>query len=161
MMNFRTMYDDFDRVPSNPGNAEEIEYAPSIGEDGLLSLEAVGTIDLRSQIDSYRDSCDLNVIISRFNNGDVDVLSRAQGSYFDAVGLPHTYAEMLNTINTAETEFFKLPLSVRELFDNSFYRWLSLMDNPVEFNRLMGSDPADPADPSDPADPADPADPVS
>lgn len=153
MMKFRTMYDDFDRVPSNPGNAEEIEYSPVIGDDGVLSLEAVGKIDVRAEIDSYRESCDLNVIISRFNNGDVDVLSRTQGSYFDAVDLPHTFADMLNTINTAETEFLKLPLAVRERFDNSFHRWLSLMDNPVEFNRLMGSVSAEPAEPAEPDEP--------
>lgn len=152
-MDFRTMYDDFDRFPSNPGNAEEIEYAPLIGDDGVLSLEAVGTIDVRAQIDSYRETCDLNVILSRFNNGDVDVLCRTQGSYFDAVDLPHTYAEMLNTINTAEMEFFKLPLSVRERFDNSFHRWLSLMDNPVEFNRLMGSDASEAAEAAESPEP--------
>ena len=138
MMKFRTMYDDFERVPSCPGNAEEIEYAPVIGDDGILSLEPVGTIDLRAQIDSHRESCDLNVILARYQNGDVSALCAKQGTYFDAIGMPCTYAEMLNTINTAETEFLKLPLDVRERFDNSFQRWLSLMDNPVEFNRLMG-----------------------
>lgn len=144
MMKFRTMYDDFERVPSASGNAEEIEYAPVIGDDGILSLEAVGTVDLRAEIDSYRESCDLNVILARYLNGDVSALSAKQGSYFDAVGMPRTYAEMLNTINTAESEFMKLPLDVRERFDNSFHRWLSLMDNPVEFNRLMGVEPEKP-----------------
>ena len=138
MMNFRTMYDDFERVPSVAGNAEEIEYVPVISDDGILSLEPAGSIDLRKQIDSYRESCDLNVILSRYANGDASALSATQGYYFDAVDMPRTYAEMLNTINTAEIEFLKLPPNIRERFDNSFQRWLSLMDNPVEFNRLMG-----------------------
>lgn len=140
-MQFRTMYDDFERVPTAAGNPEEIEYAPVIGEDGVLSLEPVGTIDLRSQIDSYRESCDLNVLLSRYANGDASALSATQGNYFDAVGMPRTYAEMLNTVISAENQFMKLPLNVRERFDNSFHRWLSLMDNPVEFNRLMGIEP--------------------
>ena len=138
MMQFRTMYDDFERVPSSSGNSEEIEYAPVFGDDGILSLEPVGVIDIRVEIDSYRESCDLNVILSRYANGDASALSATQGSYFDAVDMPRTYAEMLNIINTAESEFMKLPLNVRERFDNSFHRWLSLMDNPVEFNRIMG-----------------------
>lgn len=144
-MNFRTMYDDFERVPSASGNPEEIEFAPVIGDDGLLSIEPVGTVDLRAQIDSYRESCDLNVILARYANGDASALSVTQGSYFDAVGMPRTYAEMLNTINSAEREFLKLPLDVRERFDNSFHRWLSLMDNPVEFNRLMAVEPVESA----------------
>lgn len=140
MMNFRTMYDDFERVPSCPGDAEEIEYTPVVNENGSLSFEPTGVINIREYIDSFRESCDLNVILSRFENGDTSVLSRTQGGYFDAVGMPTTYAEMLNTVMTAESEFMKLPLSVRERFDNSFHKWLSLMDNPVEFNRLMSLD---------------------
>lgn len=145
MMQFRTMYDDFERVPSCSGNTEEVEYAPVIGEDGVLSLEPVGTVDIRAMIDSYRESCDLNVLLARYANGDASALSARQGSYFDAVDMPKSYAEMLNVINTAESEFMKLPLDVRERFDNSFHRWLSLMDNPVEFNRLMGVELEEPA----------------
>lgn len=141
MIKFRTMYDDFDRVPSVAGNTEETEYAPVIGDDGVLSLESIGNVDIRAMIDSYRESCDLNVILARYANGDVSALSASQGSYFDAVNMPKTYAEMLNTVMTAENEFLKLPLNVRERFDNSFQKWLSLMDNPVEFNRLMGFEP--------------------
>lgn len=143
-MNFRTMYDDFERVPSSAGNAEEIEYAPVIGEDGILSLEAIGKTDIRAMIDSYRESCDINVILARYQNGDVSALSATQGTYFDAVDMPKTYAEMLNTVMTAEREFLKLPLNIRERFDNNFQKWLSLMDNPVEFNRLMGVEPEKP-----------------
>lgn len=145
MMQFRTMYDDFERVPSAAGNAEQIEYGPVIGDDGVLSLEPIDVTDTRAWIDSYRESCDLNVILARYANGDASALCATQGTYFDAVGLPKTYADMLNTVMTAEREFLKLPLSVRERFDNSFQRWLSLMDNPVEFNRLMGVEPEKPA----------------
>lgn len=152
-MNFRTMYDDFERVPSASGNAEAIEYAPVIGDDGVLSLEPIGKTDIRAMIDSYRESCDLNIILARYANGDASALSATQGSYFDAVGLPKTYAEMLNTVMSAENEFMKLPLNIRERFDNSFQKWLSLMDNPVEFNRLMGVEPDNPVDHVDPVEP--------
>lgn len=145
MMNFRTMYDDFERVPSNPGSPEEPEYAPVVDESGAISLEVVGTTDVRSFIDSFRESCDLNVILARYANGDVSALSQRQGTFFDATAMPSTYAEMLQTVITAEAEFNKLPLVVRERFDNSFQKWLSLMDNPVEFNRLMGVEFDEPA----------------
>lgn len=136
-MKFRTMYDDFERTPSNPGSPEEPVYAPVLDEFGLVSLEVVGTTDIRSTIDSFRESCDLNVILARYANGDMSALSQSQGSYFDATEMPKSYAEMLQTVITAETEFNKLPLVVRERFDNSFHKWLSLMDRPDEFNRLM------------------------
>lgn len=145
MMNFRTMYDDFERSFSCPGLSELTEYAPVLDDEGVLSLEPIGKTDLRVMIDSYRESCDLNVILARYANGDASALAATQGSFFDAVDLPKTYAEMLNTVMTAENEFLKLPLDVRERFDNSFQKWLSLMDNPVEFNRLMGVESENPA----------------
>lgn len=131
------MYDSFDRIPTPAGSSEEPVYAPVVDEFGAVSLEVVGTTDIRSTIDSFRESCDLNVILSRYANGDVSVLSQRQGTYFDATEMPTSYAEMLHTVITAESEFKKLPLVVRERFDNSFHKWLSLMDNPDEFNRLM------------------------
>lgn len=137
MMKFRTMYDDFERIYSNPGSPEEPIYSPVVDDNGCISLEVVGTMDIASYIDSFRESCDLNVILSRYANGDVTALSQRQGTFFDATGMPSTYAEMLQTVITAETEFNKLPLAVRERFDNSFHKWLSLMDRPDEFNRLM------------------------
>lgn len=137
MMNFRTMYDSFERTPSNPGSPEEPEYAPVVDEFGAVSLEVVGTTDVRSFIDSFRESCDLNVILARYANGDASALCQRQGTFFDATEMPSSYAEMLQTVITAETEFKKLPLAVRERFDNSFHKWLSLMDRPDEFNRLM------------------------
>lgn len=131
------MYDPFERTPSNAGSPEEPVYAPVVDEFGSVSLEVVGTTDIRSIIDSFRESCDLNVILARYANGDISALSQRQGTYFDATEMPKSYAEMLQTVITAETEFNKLPLAVRERFDNSFHRWLSLMDRPDEFNRLM------------------------
>lgn len=144
-MKFRTMYDDFERIPSNPGSPEEPVYAPVLDEFGVVSLEVVGTTDIRSTIDSFRESCDLNVILARYANGDVSALSQRQGTYFDATEMPKSYAEMLQTVITAETEFNKLPLVVRERFDNSFHKWLSLMDRPDEFNRLMSLNDNKPA----------------
>ena len=118
-MNFRTMYDDFERSFSCPGLSELTDFAPVLDDDGVLSLEPIGKTDLRAMIDSYRESCDLNVILTRYANGDASALCATQGSYFDAVGMPGTYAEMLNTVITAENEFMKLPLNVRERLRNN------------------------------------------
>ena len=79
MMNFRTMYDDFERTYSNPGSPEEPVYAPVVDDNGCISLEVVGTMDIASYIDSFRESCDLNVILARYANGDASFIRLMNG----------------------------------------------------------------------------------
>ena len=152
-MEFRTMYDDFDTIFANPGCADVPIYSPSVDNDGHIILEEIGVKNLPDYIDSFRDSCDINNLVARFNAGDVSALSRAQGAFFDATQLPHTYAEMLNTVINAEQTFNALPLEVREKFDNSYVKWLSMMDDAEQFALLMGVSKDAPAEPAEPVEP--------
>lgn len=138
-MRFRNMYDtDFDREFTNPGETEAPIYSPIVDSEGRISLEVSGIRNIPEFIDSYRESCDINNIVARFSAGDVSVLSRSQGAFFDATQLPHSYAEMLNTVINAERTFNQLPLEVRERFENSYVKWISTMDDAEKFAVMMG-----------------------
>ena len=138
-MRFRNMYDtDFKRDFTCPGEEEALIYSPSIDNEGRVSLEVTGKRNIPEFIDSFRDSCDINNIVARFNAGDVSALSRSQGAFFDATQVPHTYAEMLNTVINAEATFNQLPLEVRERFENNYVKWLSMMDDAEQFALMMG-----------------------
>lgn len=133
------MYDsDFKREFSCPGDEEALIYSPSVDNEGRISLEVTGKRNIPEFIDSFRESCDINNIVARFNSGDVSALSRSQGAFFDATQLPHTYAEMLNTVINAEATFNQLPLEVRERFENNYVKWLSMMDDAEQFALMMG-----------------------
>ena len=150
-MDFSTMYDSHEDIFTDPGCVDVPIYSPSVNNDGHIVLEVIGVKNLPEYIDSFRDSCDINNLVARFNAGDVTALSRVQGAFFDATQLPHTYAEMLNTVINAEKTFNALPIEVRERFDNSYVKWLSMMDDADQFALMMGvNDAADPADPADP-----------
>lgn len=138
MIDFPTMYDPRDPVYADPGSADVPIYSPSVDNDGHIVLEEIGIKNLPEFIDSFRESCDINNLVARFNAGDVTALSRAQGAFFDATQLPHTYAEMLNTVINAEKTFNSLPLEIREKFDNSYVKWLSMMDDADQFALMMG-----------------------
>lgn len=138
MMDFRTMYDAQETIYAEPGNPDVPVYSPSVDNDGHIILEEIGVKNLPEYIDSFRESCDINNLVARFNAGDVSALSRVQGAYFDATQLPHTYAEMLNTVINAEKTFNSLPLETREKFDNSYVKWLSMMDDAEQFALMMG-----------------------
>ena len=149
-MDFPTMYDPRDPVYADPGAADVPIYSPSVDNDGHIELDVIGVKNLPEYIDSFRESCDINNLVARFNAGDVTALSRAQGAFFDATQLPHTYAEMLNTVTNAEQTFNSLPLEVREKFDNSYVKWLSMMDDAEQFALMMGVSKDAPAEPPEP-----------
>ena len=133
------MYDkDFKREFTCPGEKEALIYSPSVDNEGRITLEVTGKRNIPEFIDSFRDSCDINNIVARFNAGDVSALSRSQGAFFDATELPHSYAEMLNVVINAEATFNQLPLEVRERFENNYVKWLSMMDDAEQFALMMG-----------------------
>lgn len=138
MIEFPTMYDPHVDIFADPGCEDVPIYSPSVDNDGHIVLEEIGVKNLPEYIDSFRESCDINNLVARFNAGDVSALSRVQGAFFDATALPHTYAEMLNTVINAEQTFNSLPLEIREKFDNSYVKWLSMMDDAEQFALLMG-----------------------
>lgn len=53
--------------------------------------------------------------------------------------MPKTYAEVLNAVIVGEETFARLPIEVKQRFDNSFAVWLSSMDKP-DFASRMGVD---------------------
>lgn len=124
-MEFKTQYSPRDRVRSNVGSKEHIQYAGHYDEKGRVVLEEVGRINLYDEIQSHADSCDIHTIMRRYANGDYDALSQKQGFFADVTEFPSTYAEALNRINDMEEQFMALPLDVRKKFNNSFSEFLS------------------------------------
>ena len=115
---------------ANPGERFVKTYQPNIGGDGVLDLIEAEPFDLYESIQSHADSVDINLIISRFVNGDVSVLNRREPMYFDATEMPKTYAEMYQKVIDAHNYFEQLPLEVRDKFGHS----------PETFFALIGTD---------------------
>lgn len=115
---------------ANPGERFVKTYQPNMGSDGVLDLIEAEPFDLYESIQSHADSVDINLIISRFINGDVSVLNKRTPMYFDATEMPRTYAEMYQKVIDAHNYFEQLPLDVREKFGHS----------PETFFALIGTD---------------------
>ena len=129
-MAFRTQYDQPVRVHSEPGSGEKILYAPVFDKNGVMSLVESGKEDFYGYIQSFKDSCDIHLILQRYAQGDMTVLSKRQGMYGDFTEMPHTYAEALNAISHAENYFMTLPVETRAEFGHDFRRFLASMDQP-------------------------------
>lgn len=136
-MKFKTQYDAHARVYQDPGNPIKDVYSPRYTDDGVLDLVVTGRENLYEFIQSHKESVDIHVLLTRFANGETDVLSRIQGFYADASDMPKTYAEVLNAVIAGEETFARLPVEVKQRFGNSFAVWLSSMDSP-DFPERMG-----------------------
>lgn len=139
-MKFRTQYDSRTPVYQESGSRIKKVYSPRYDDNGVLDLVVTGQENLYDFIQSHKESTDIHVLLTRFANGEVDVLSRMQGFYADVSDMPKTYAEVLNAVIVGEETFARLPVEVKQRFDNSFAVWLSSMDSP-DFAKRMGVEP--------------------
>lgn len=68
------------------------------GKTGAEELVCTGKENFQEYIQSFAESSDLSVIISRVNAGEVDLLTARIGSYGDFRNLPSTKAEMMQSV---------------------------------------------------------------
>ncbi len=130
MFKFPTMFDKSSRVHCNSGSSLKKIYKPVVRDDGVVDLVESGVEDLYESIQSWKDSVDINVILARYANGDVDALSKVQGAYGDFTQFPTTYAEMLNRVIQGKHMFESLPLEIREKYNHDFSQFIAAMDKP-------------------------------
>lgn len=137
---FKTQYSsDRPRPKSQLGTRVKVLYAPEFDDDGRMHLVESGREDLYGYIQSHRDSVDINVLLKRYQNGDVTALNRAQAFFMDTTEMPHTYAELLNRVQQGRSFFDSLPVETRARFGHDFNRFLASMDSP-DFLKLVGID---------------------
>lgn len=132
-MMFRTVaqaIEDHPRVNVNPGDPDKVLYSPSFDSSGHMELKEVGKESLYDFIQSYKESCDINVILARFSAGDTTALAKRQMFYADLTEFPTTYADVVNTMHGAEDYFTHLPVEVRAKFGHDFNKFLASLDNP-------------------------------
>lgn len=135
-LGFVTQYRPRIRFISNGGQRERILYQPKFDENGVMDLVQSGKEDLYDFIQSHAESVDIHVILARFQNGDIDALSRVQGAYGDFTNMPTSYAELLNRVNEGQSFFNSLPVDIRAKFNHNFAEFMAGMDKPDFLEKL-------------------------
>lgn len=133
------------RSPSECGDRMKVVFTAKREDDGTLSLVETGKEDLYDYIQSFAESCDINMIMRRYENGDTDILEKVQGFYFDTSQVPDNMAELLNKLNYAETQFEAMPASFKEKYGNDFGRFICTFD-PSDFMSLVVDDAPAPSE---------------
>lgn len=93
-------------------------------DSGMIELVPDGKKNVYAEIQSYKDSCDINKIVERYAAGEIDILSQVQGVYGDFSAAPTDLAESYRISRDLEYQFDRLPIEIKDRFDNNFYLWL-------------------------------------
>lgn len=111
-------------VASVCGDPIRIIYSPEVNKDGSISIVASGKEDFQAYIQSFLPSTDIAYIMASVNAGDMSVLNRMNGIYGDFTKVPKTYAEFLQLQIDAKNTFDKLPVDVKNKFDNDVNKFI-------------------------------------
>lgn len=120
---------------SNPGCRYQTKYVGEVLDDDQIHLVETGRIDLWSMHDAGAESCDINNIVARFQNGDISVLQRVQGTYADVSGLPKDLRGMVELGRSSVDLYERMPDSVKEKFP-TVDSWISAIGS-REWNEAM------------------------
>ena len=126
---WKTQYSENEIYYTEPGEKTKITYTPEITKLGNLELKETGRLNTYEEIQSHKDSVDINKIIEAFENGDENAFMRRQGYFGDFVEVPKTYADLLNKVIKAEQLFLNLPVEERARYDHSVEKFLVSIDN--------------------------------
>ena len=110
-------FDDGSHV-SDPGSPVEVVYAPKVLDNGEIELIETGLRNTDEEIQSYKDSTDIRLILARCEAGDYSGLNVKTPLYGDFTEMPKTYAEVLQLQIDSNNLFDSLPADVRYQFDN-------------------------------------------
>lgn len=138
--NFRmSVYERSGRIPTEPGSGEKPSFKMFIDENGRRSLKENGKINTYEQIQSHKESVDIEYLMTRFANGDTSVLSKVQGVYGDFSDVPTSVVELQQRVVDAERLFYQLPLDIRSQFEHNPSMFFSMIGSDA-FNKIMGID---------------------
>lgn len=139
-MKFATFYDkqasNTDYI-SNSGSEFENVYGYEIDKvTGIKSLVKKKKTNIKEYIQSFADSVDINKMMLRFQDGEVDVFDKVKGIYADVTDFPSTYAELFARVEECNSIFSDLPTDIKEKFNNSPTEFWTQYGSP-EFNNKI------------------------
>lgn len=127
-------------APAGSRFAEDISL--KYDERGNRIFYSKGKIDLYEKIQSFKDECNLELIVARCTaSGDFSPLQRVQGFYADVSKMPKNLAEVYSSVSTAQRIFSQLPQDVASKFSN-FEDFLSSIGDEKRLAKIFGVDPS-------------------
>lgn len=99
---------------------------PEVGEWTILEKDPT---NLYEKIQSYRESCDLRILLKKYENGDESALNQVVGDFVDVTDMPKNLAEVYAASMNAKSTFENLPLEVRKEYGHSPAAWFKAVSD--------------------------------
>lgn len=129
----------------NSGLQSEYGYVAD-NETGELKFCKIRDVDIRAEIASHVDECDISIIVNKLlENPETGYIDNEE-MYGDVSELPKDILEAAMYTDRAKAIFNKLPLDVRRDYDSNLYKFLKEVAN-GEFAKKYASDGKDGAKP--------------
>lgn len=113
--------------PADAGSPFMATYLETIDDNGVKKLKKTGETNLYGKIQANLEATDIYKIIERYEQGDNDILEKAQGIYGDITEVPTSLIEARQRIDQIEMQFSNLPLEIKEKFSNSPTEYIAQM----------------------------------
>lgn len=139
MIKFRTVFDEEQKshIKTNPGSGIKREYQLRI-KDKAETLEVIGTSNLYESIQSHADSVDIHKILERCAMiDDYSILNKMPAQFMDVTEMPHSLAEAHAMIVDAQNMFDRMPIEIKEKYDNNFVEFISSLGT-KKFDAIAG-----------------------
>lgn len=118
------------------GSRVKTIYSSKVLPTGEIVLTASGKEDVQDYINSFRESTDMSYILHQLALGNTDVLNQKQMMFGDFTDVPESLAEAQQMLIDGEAAFYKLPLDVRQKFNNDFRNWLFTSGQPEWMEKM-------------------------
>lgn len=133
-------------MPSAPftacGDSEHTVFSPHLLPNGSFELLPLAKVNIKDEINSHADECDLSLILNKIENGDFSALCRAPAVFGDGSEIPGNLREFLDVGIEASRAFDLLPHELRSKF-NTLKDWVSagapVSDSPAAGSPSAGS----------------------
>lgn len=121
---------------TDPGSPLKTLYHGEVGSDGVIRLVPDDVINIQEQIQSYEPSTNIYNILASLSPSEFASLEVPEGNFVDYTDMPKTYAEALQLVIDGQNAFMKLPLEVRQKFNNDFNQWFATSGAPDWFTKM-------------------------
>ena len=135
----------YNDVRSCAGHKNRPIWTPHFVESKLglaefdIELTQDGEVDIFDSIQELSDYVDIDNIVKRFNNGEVDILEKVQGFYGDLTSMPVDMRGIYDLNAKGKSLFDALPEEVRDQIGD----YKSFMSLPIDkLNSIINVDPA-------------------
>lgn len=122
---FRTKYNEHERFYTDSGSPIKIEFQLRVVDDEETLVET-GKTNLYEYIQSHADSVDITKILERCALiEDYSYLNRMPAEFMDVSDAPANLAEAYAAVQDAKNFFDRMPINIKESYDNNFIQFLS------------------------------------